>query len=68
MWQAAGLVQQELYDHSANDGWPADTPGAFDYEQVNLAVGPSKVAHASTIAALGVQLKAHYATVDAGHT
>ena len=36
-------------------------PGAFDYEQVNLAAGPAKAEHASIIAALAAQLKAHYA-------
>ena len=32
VWDAGGLVAQELYAHAG--GWPADTPGAFDYEQV----------------------------------
>jgi hypothetical protein len=58
-WDATGLVNQELYDHAG--GWPADAPGAFDYEQVNLAAGPAKAEHASIIAALAAQLKAHYA-------
>jgi hypothetical protein len=52
-------VNQELYDHAG--GWPADAPGAFYYEQVNLAAGPAKAEHASIIAALAAQLKAHYA-------
>ena len=56
------MVNQELYDHAG--GWPADAPGAFDYEQVNLAVGPDKTKYASLIATLAAQLKAHYA-VDA---
>ena len=34
VWDAGGLVAQELYAHAG--GWPADTPGAFDYEQVIL--------------------------------
>ena len=59
VWNATGLVNQELYDHAG--GWPADAPGAFDYEQVNLAVGPAKAEHAATIATLADQLKAHYA-------
>lgn len=62
IWDETGLVNQELYDHTG--GWPADAPGAFDYEQVNLAVGSEKAEHGSIIAALAAQLKAHYA-VDA---
>ena len=53
----AGLVDQELYNHEG--GWPADSPGAFDHEQVNLAV-TAKGAHANTISTLAAQLKAHY--------
>ena len=34
VWDAGGLVAQELYAHAG--GWPADAPGAFDYEQVIL--------------------------------
>jgi hypothetical protein len=63
-WTADGLSDQELYDHSANHGWPADSPGSFDYEQVNLAVGTTKAAHARTIAKLAAQLQAHYAVQD----
>lgn len=59
IWDATGLVNQELYDHAG--GWPADSPGAFDYEQVNLAVGPDKAKYGSLMATLAAQLKAHYA-------
>ena len=65
VWTAAGLADQELYDYSANNGWPADSPGSFDREQINLAVGAGKVAHAGTIETLAAQLKAHY-TGNAG--
>ena len=62
IWNATGLVDQELYDHAG--GWPADAPGAFDYEQVNLAVGPEKAKHGSLMGTLAAQLKAHYAKED----
>ena len=61
VWSDEGLVDQELYAHL--DGWPADSLGSFDYEQVNLAVGSSKAAHAGTIETLAAQLKAHYAAM-----
>ena len=56
-----GYETRELYAHL--DGWPADSLGSFDYEQVNLAVGSSKAAHAGTIETLAAQLKAHYAAM-----
>ena len=57
-WSSTGLVALELYDHAG--GWPADAPGAFDYEQVNLAV-TDRAAHAATILGLAEELQAYFA-------
>ena len=62
VWNESGLVEQELYDHSAHAGWPADAPGCFDFEQVNLAVGASKATHREIIANLSLQLASHYSS------
>ena len=61
VWSADGLVAEELYDHTG--GFPADSPGCFDYDQVNLC---NVTAHQATKAALVKQLEAHYAVDHSG--